>query len=121
MADAGGGTGDLELSPFAPCSAVVLAELPAAERRRYLELLASRDCCVVREGGAWVANLRILAPGLVAAARTVAGAVRAAACTSTRMCCPVAGRSVPTAATVRAVAAVGAWRSCTVTRATRRR
>ena len=65
--------GDLEAAPFSPCSAVVLAELDAASRRSYLELLAARETTVGREGGGlWVANLRILAPGLVGPAKAVA-------------------------------------------------
>ena len=76
MMEGSGGTGDADLSPFAPCSAVVLAELPPAERRRYLELLARRDCGVVRCGESWVANLRILAPGLAAPEKRRAAAAR---------------------------------------------
>lgn len=62
--------GDLGAAPFLPCSAVVLSELGAEERRRYLELLAKRETSVARDGGGrWVANVRILAPGLAGPAK----------------------------------------------------
>ncbi len=55
-------------APFAPRCAVVLRELEPEARRRYVTMLANRNVESRQDGDAWVANLRILAPGVDAPA-----------------------------------------------------
>ena len=61
----------MQAAPFKPRSVVVLSELEPAERRRYVEILARRGAAAAPDSraGAYVSNLRILAPGLAAPAK----------------------------------------------------
>ena len=58
----------MDAAPFAPRCAVVLRELAPEARRRYVTMLANRNVESRQDGDAWVANLRILAPGVDAPA-----------------------------------------------------
>ena len=54
----------MDAAPFAPKCVVVLRELEPEARRRYVTMLADRNVESRQDGDAWVANLRILAPGV---------------------------------------------------------
>ena len=58
----------MDAAPFAPKCVVVLRELAPEARRRYVTMLADRNVQSRQDGDAWVANLRILAPGVDAPA-----------------------------------------------------
>ena len=58
----------MDAAPFAPKCVVVLRELAPEARRRYVTMLANRNVQSRQDGDAWVANLRILAPGVDAPA-----------------------------------------------------
>ena len=58
----------MDAAPFAPKCVVVLRELAPEARRRYVTMLANRNVESRQDGDAWVANLRILAPGVDAPA-----------------------------------------------------
>ena len=67
----------MDAAAFRPRAVVVLRELEPAARRRYVTMLADRKVQSARDGAAWVANLRILAPGVDAPHATEKPATKA--------------------------------------------